>query len=76
MLAIRAVTAEKTFDISAALARPEGRVISRLMTTAGVELPKGKLAVQDLDRQLSGSKLSTLQKIELKVALDKIGVLV
>jgi hypothetical protein len=75
--AINAVTAEK-FDISAALAKPEGRVISRLMALAGVEPPKGRVAVADLDRALAaaGSKLSTLQRLELKVALDKVGVLV
>jgi hypothetical protein len=65
----------KTFDISAALARPEGRVISRLMAMANIEPPKGKLAVADLDRQLAGSKLTTLQKLELKVSLDRIGAL-
>lgn len=74
---INAVTADiaEKFDIQAALARPEGRVVNRLMTLAGIEPPKGKLAVHDLDRLLSGSKLTTLQKLELKVALDKIGAL-
>jgi hypothetical protein len=65
----------KAFDIKAALARPEGRVISRLMTMADIELPKGKLAVADLDRQLAGSKLTIEQKLELKVALDHVGAL-
>jgi hypothetical protein len=73
---IHAVVDTKAFDISAAMARPEGRVISRLMALANLEAPKNKVAVADLDRQLAGSKLSTLQRLELKVALDKIGVLV
>jgi hypothetical protein len=65
----------KAFDIKAALARPEGRVIGRLLAMANIEPPKGKLAVADLDRQLAGSKLTIEQKLQLKVALDHVGAL-
>ena len=71
---INAVTERPTFDISAALGSREMTAVRSLMAAAAIE-PKGKLTIAELDEKLAGSRLSTLQKLELKVAMNRAGIL-
>jgi hypothetical protein len=71
--AIRAIAEKPEFNIEAAVASvpPDVR---RLCASADV--PLGKISVAVIDLKLSASRLSTLQKLQLKIGLNRAGLLV
>jgi hypothetical protein len=62
------------FDIQAAVAKLP-KTAYRLMAAAGVAVPTGKLTVAEVDAKLADSRLTLDQRIELKVSLDRAGLL-
>jgi hypothetical protein len=72
---INAVTERPTFDISAALGSREMTAVRSLMAAANIA-PTARITVAELDQKLADSRLSTLQKLELKVAMTRAGILV
>jgi hypothetical protein len=72
---INAVTDSNAFSISAAMASREVIGIRSLMAAAGLE-PKGRMSTSELDAVLRDSRLSVLQRLELKLALSKSGILI
>jgi hypothetical protein len=72
---INAVIDKSTFDVSAALASREVVAVRSLMAAAGIEQPKGKILLADLDRKLSASRLSIQQRLTIKVALNRAGLI-
>lgn len=71
-----AVVSEKPFSIEAALASREVIAVRSLMAAAGIEQPTGKISVADLDEKFSKSRLSIEQRLQIKVALFRSGILV
>jgi hypothetical protein len=71
---ITAIADDKTFSLEAALAKLD-KPAFRLMTAVGVGLPQAKIPVAALDRQLAASRLTTQQRLELKVSLSRVGLL-
>ena len=70
---MRAV-AEPTFSITAALARPEIRVCRSMMAAADID-PTGRLTLAEVDRKLSQSRLRPADRIQVKLALTRAGIL-
>jgi hypothetical protein len=64
-----------TFDISTALGSREVVAVRSLMTAAGIEQPKTKIRLSDLDAKLSASRLTIQQRLEVKVALNRAGLI-
>jgi hypothetical protein len=77
MLAINAIadTAKPSFSIEAAMASKEMLAVRSLMAAANIA-PTGKIIVAELDAKLANSRLSTQQRLELKVAMTRAGILV
>lgn len=63
-----------TFSIEAALQKLP-RPSFRLMAMAGIGMPDAKIPVAALDRQLAASRLTLDQRLELKVSLERSGLL-
>jgi hypothetical protein len=72
---LNAVADKATFDISAAMASKEMLAVRSLMAAANIA-PTGKIIVAELDAKLANSRLSTQQRLELKVAMTRAGILV
>jgi hypothetical protein len=72
MFKINAV-ADKEFSIEAAIAKLPLDV-QRLSSSAGIAVA-GTLTVAQVDAKLAASQLSTLQKLQLKVGLNRAGLL-
>jgi hypothetical protein len=62
------------FDITAAMASKAMLSVRSLMHAAAIE-PKGRMSVREVDAALQGSRLSSTQRIELKLAMDRAGLL-
>jgi hypothetical protein len=69
---IRAVTEKPTFNIEAAVASL-GPDVRRLAACA--EIPVGRISVADIDAKLSASRFSTIEKLQLKIGLNRAGLL-
>jgi hypothetical protein len=61
--------------ITAALQTPEVRAVARLMASAGIERPTAKFNLFDLDRKLDASRLTTNERIQCKLALERAGLI-
>jgi hypothetical protein len=72
-MSLHAVADDK-FSIEAAVARLP-KTAFRLMIAAGIDVPKSRLPVGALDLQLAGSKLTAEQRLELKVSLERAGLI-
>jgi hypothetical protein len=71
---IHAIADRENFNLSAAVSSLSPTV-RRLMASANVSLT-GKIGVADLDRKLAtAERLSVLEKLTLKVGLEKSGLL-
>jgi hypothetical protein len=73
---INAIATERTLDVRAALESSELRPMRSLMARADIH-PTGKITVAELDRKFAsaGSKLSVVDRIALKSALSRAGLL-
>jgi hypothetical protein len=70
---INAVT-EKTFDIQAAVASLPPNV--KRLAAAGDVTIAGRISVAEIDHKLGGSRLTTIEKLQLKIGLNRAGLLV
>jgi hypothetical protein len=74
---IQAVATKPTFDIQAAMASPDYRGVEHIIHASGIgeRLASGPLPVAEIDAALSKSKVSTSDRIALKSALGRCGLL-
>jgi hypothetical protein len=72
--ALNAVAEKPQFSIEAAVASLAPN-ITRLASAADVAIA-GKITVAEIDRKLSSSRLSTIEKLQLKIGLNRAGLLV
>jgi len=71
---IHAVT-DDALAMQAALATPEMRNIIPMLRAQGVTIT-GRIALRELDAKLAATALSTTQRIQVKSALSRAGLLV
>ena len=72
---IRAIAEPGALAIQAALQNPEVRAVTRLLASADVDLV-GKITLRELDKRLSAaSKLSIAERLQIKRALDRAGLI-
>jgi hypothetical protein len=71
---IHAVTDTKEFDIAAAAQKlqPDAR---RLMTQADVAVGAKRITVAEIDAKLAASRLTTMERLQLKISLERCGLL-
>jgi hypothetical protein len=72
---INAVATKPEFSIEAALAHPAIRLNARLLASIGLERPKAKISRLELEAKMEAANLTTMKRIELKVLLDRVGLL-
>lgn len=63
------------FNMQAAMQVPGVRAVFHLMAARGVETPTSRVSIAELDRRLKGSGLTTQQCIEIKLTLDRVGMI-
>ena len=75
MLKFNAVSDTSTFNIAAAMANRE--IVARRSIMASVCLTNMKtpISLHDLDARLADSKLNNSQKLELKIAMSRAGLI-
>lgn len=73
MLAINAVSTDLT--IKTAIEKLPANAV-RLMAAADVDLAGKAISVSEIDRKLAASRLSTIEKLQLKIQLNRSGLLV
>jgi hypothetical protein len=61
-------------NIQAALASPEVRAVAKLLAAADIAITK-PLSIAELDTMLAGKGLRTSDRIQLKSALSRAGIL-
>jgi hypothetical protein len=66
---------DKTFSLTAALASPFMMSVRSLCASAGLYPIAERMTVHDIDAKLAKSRLSTEQKIQVKIALDRSGLI-
>jgi hypothetical protein len=71
---LNAVAEKPAFSIEAAVASLPPN-ITRLAAAAAVAIA-AKISVAEIDRKLAGSRLSTIEKLQLKIGLNRAGLLV
>ncbi len=57
-------------DIAAAMASPEIRKIASLLASAAIKVT-GRMTIAEVDQKLSASRLTNLQRIEVKTAMHR-----
>jgi hypothetical protein len=72
--ALNAVAEKPAFSIEAAVASLPPN-ITRLAAAADVAIA-GKISVSQIDAKLSASRLKTIEKLQLKIGLNRAGLLV
>jgi hypothetical protein len=72
---IHAVATKPEFSIEAALAHPAIKLNARLLASIGLERPKAKISRQELRAKMEAANLPAQKRIELKVLLDRVGLL-
>jgi hypothetical protein len=70
---INAIAEKPQFSIEAAVASLPPNVV-RLAAAGDVAL--GKISVAEIDHKLGGSRLTTIEKLQLKIGLNRAGLLV
>lgn len=70
-----ALDSSKTFNIDAAMASPYVLGVRSLMASAKIK-PTGPMDVNDVDQLLCKSRLNELQRISVKTAMIRAGLLV
>jgi hypothetical protein len=71
---INAIAEKPQFSIEAAVASLPPN-ITRLAAASDVTIA-GKISVAEIDRKLSSSRLSTIERLQLKIGLNRAGLLV
>jgi hypothetical protein len=71
---IHAIANQPSFNIAAAMQSPEVRAVKSLMASADLR-PLGKMSIAEIDRKLSASRLSIQQRLRVKIALDRAGMI-
>jgi hypothetical protein len=72
---IQAVTSKPVFNIEAALANPAVKLNARLLASIGIERPTARIPLRVLEQKMSDADVPALKRIELKVALERAGLL-
>jgi hypothetical protein len=72
---IKAVSTTKPLNIEAALASPAIKTIARVMASIGIERPTGRISMHDLETKMAAANLPTQKRLELKIALERVGLL-
>ena len=72
---IRAVATNPPVDIKAAMASPHYRGVEHVLRRAKIDVDK-QLTTGEFDAKLKASALSTIDKIALKGALSRAGLLI
>ena len=72
---INAIATGQTFNMSAALASPEVRGIEHLLRQGRIELTD-RLNVHELDDKLSKTNMTPVNRMALKGALRRAGILI
>jgi hypothetical protein len=67
-------TTDKTFSVTAASASPYVMSVRSLMASADIK-PTGKMTIHDIDAKLSKSRLTSTQRISVKVAMERSGLI-
>jgi len=67
---------DKKFNLRAAKASPDFRSIERMLASAGVGEIVQPISVKEIDLAFAGSSLSTSQRMAVKAALGRLGLLV
>jgi hypothetical protein len=68
---IQAIANKETFDIQAALAHPEVRGVSRILSKAGIAKPTAKIAHSHLESCMCDAGISPEERMQCKIALDR-----
>jgi hypothetical protein len=72
---INAVADKKIVDIQAALANPAVKANARLLASIGIERPTGRISMRELESKMADANLPTLKRLELKILLDRVGLI-
>jgi hypothetical protein len=72
---IQAVKDDKTLNIEAAMANPAIRANARLLAQIGLERPTVRIPIHVLEAKMSDAGLDPKKRIELKIALERAGLL-
>jgi hypothetical protein len=75
MLKFNAVSDTSTFNIAAAMANREIVARRSIMAAVGLTNMKAPITLFDLDARLADSKLNNNQKLELKIAMSRAGLI-
>ncbi len=73
---MHAIATPPVFNLAAAMENPAVRSALRIMAQAGIEKPTGRIALADLDRKLAASSLSPRERLQVKISLERAGILV
>jgi hypothetical protein len=72
---IQAISTQPTFDIQAALASPAVKMNARILAQIGIEKPKGRIPLRELEDKMAAANLEPKKRIELKICLERCGLL-
>jgi hypothetical protein len=72
---ITAVATKLEFNIEAALASPAVRLNAKLLASIGIEQPKARIPMRELESKMEAAGLTTMKKLELKICLERAGLL-
>jgi hypothetical protein len=72
---INAVSSKPEFNIEAALAHPAIKLNARLLASIGLERPKAKISRAELESKMEAAGLATMKRLEIKILLDRVGLL-
>ena len=72
---INAVSTKPEFNIEAALQNPAIKQNARLLASIGLERPKARISIRDLEDKMAAANVPTMKRLELKIALERAGLL-
>jgi hypothetical protein len=72
---IHAVSNKPEFNIEAALASPAVKLNARLLASIGIEEPKARIPLKELEDKMHAAGLPMLKRLELKICLERAGLL-
>jgi hypothetical protein len=72
---IHAVSTKPEFNIEAALASPAVKLNARLLASIGIEEPKARIPLRELEDKMAAAGLPTMKRLELKICLERAGLL-
>jgi hypothetical protein len=72
---IQAIATKPAFDIQAALANPAVKLNARLLASIGIEEPKARIPLRELEAKMAAANLPIQKRLELKICLERCGLL-